>query len=101
MFNKRDKVFDEHDYYNIFVVYDLLRDLLGRCKRQETDLVWDTCKEIYEWYLTTKFSKQYNKSEYDCLQDFIDDSKINIVATLYNNLDFPIIEWQQKNGYIK
>ena len=90
---KQDRKFDEHDYYNIYVLgVDLLSNLLAKCKVKDNDITFETIKGIYEWYLGTKFATTYTKSEYECLQDFVNDNTLEIKTELYNKLDYDIME---------
>ena len=86
------KNFDENDFYYIYVLgYDLLHETLKKCKQNENDSTFDACKEIYEWYLSTNYAKNYKKSGYDCLHDFVDDNMFAIKQFLFNKLDYPIM----------
>ena len=95
---KDESEFDEHDYYNIFVLgYDLLKNLLEKCKVKDTDTTFETCKGIYNWYLATGFARDFNKSEYECLQDFVNENLFEIKTELYNKLDYDIMEGLQND----
>ena len=58
--------------YIVFVLgYDLLQEHFSKSDEPECDLVYDKCTEIAGEFMESEQCKDYSKSLYDCLRDFI------------------------------
>jgi hypothetical protein len=79
---------NNNDAYMIFVLgYDLLQEELTSFDGCPCDLAYEACIDIYNEFLASKESNQ-NKSEYECLQDWINthQEKIDYIIKLNFNL---------------
>lgn len=76
---------NENISYGIFVLgYDLLQEKLNKLDFP-CDVAYEECKKIYDSFLS---SKEYflDKSEYECLQDYLEENKELVNTILYNKL---------------
>lgn len=72
---------NENTNYMVFVLgYDLLQEKLNELDLP-CDVAYKTCKEIYNSFLC---SEEYflDKSEYECLQDYLADNKETVDTIL-------------------
>lgn len=62
----------EYFYYIPFVLgYDLLHDYFANSEDKESDIVYEKCIEITKDYLKSEEHKDYKKSEYDALTEYL------------------------------
>lgn len=76
--------------YMIFVLgYDLLQKELTSYDDCSCDLAYETCCDIYNEFLNSEEAEQ-DKSEYECLQDWIESHPGTI--TRYIEQNFRLVE---------
>lgn len=64
---------NDNDSYMIFVLgYDLLQKKLTLLDDCPCDIAYETCIDIYNEFLESEENQQ-EKSEYECLQDWIEN----------------------------
>lgn len=62
----------EYFYYIPFLLgYDLLHDYFANSEEKESDIVYEKCIEIAKDYLKSEEHKNYKKSEYDALTEYL------------------------------
>ena len=79
---------NENFYYLCYVLgYDLLHDDLINTYFNDCDTTFQVVEEIVKKFLKSEENANLNKSQYDCLVDFITNNKDYITKTLdkYSN----------------
>lgn len=83
------RIFEEDDYYLVFVLgYDLLHDKIMKCEDKSCDNVFETMKTIITMFYESKESKNFYKSTYEALQDFLENHSFDVDMELYNQLNY-------------
>lgn len=65
---------DENFYYLCYVLgYDLLHNKLIEQEFNDCDTTFEFCKIVVSQFLESEENKNINKSQYDCLVEFIEN----------------------------
>lgn len=62
-------------YYGVYCLIDMAKDIID--KSEGYDITWDKGIELYDIFLLSKYDNP-NKSELDCINDFLNNLKSKI-----------------------
>lgn len=75
----------DNDEYMVFVLgYDLLQKLLWEKLNLPCDIAFEVCERVYDDFVKSEENQQ-SKSEYECLQDWVQNNEGKIKGYIPKN----------------